>query len=466
MALRERARRILALLSGVALLTVVLSPGCTPAGEPQRAAPSPPGPAPSPTIAPLPATPTAPSSPPQVQAPPAPSATPRPATPALDCRPRSLPQRTQGSFAVDPTDDRRLYVGVEQEGFFKSIDGGDTWQRASNGLKAWNRLGEPGLCYEEFYATIIDPRDPDRLCIALAGGPGTTGLRSSAGNNGVYCSRDGAESWTQMVSPSMNTAVYTLAADPSDFDVMYAGVNGGPCSNPPPVCPPGTYFNTTGAIYKTLDGGRNWRELNALYVPDLRVVSVRVDPRDPRVVLAGTFSKLPPAQAGPGVFEGNQAGVLRSADGGETWTSSTRGMNADPRERALLALEISPRNPSLVYVTASSNQSYWSADGGLTFNRAQRLDPVAFDPHDPTGLRMLGAAGESIRESRDGGRTWATRSRTPGFVSREQGNPTKIEWSRANPTTVFLAGPHASVYRSTDGGTTWYQILSADRLPK
>ena len=34
----------------------------------------------------------------------------------LDCRPHSFPQRTQQSFAVDPTDDRKLYIGVEQEG--------------------------------------------------------------------------------------------------------------------------------------------------------------------------------------------------------------------------------------------------------------------------------------------------------------------------------------------------------------
>ncbi len=368
---------------------------------------------------------------------------------------------------MDPLDDRKLYVGVEQEGFFKSVDGGETWQKASNGIKAWNRLNEPGLCYEEFYATIIDARNPDRLCIALAGGPGTVGLRSSAGNNGVYCSEDGAETWAQRVSPSMNTAVYTLAADPTDFNIMYAGVNGGPCSNPPPICPPGTYFNTAGAIYKTADGGRSWRELDALYVPDLRVASIRVDPRSPALVLAATFSKLPPQEAGPGAFQGvPQLGVLRSADGGETWSNSTRGMNADPREQALLAMEVSPRNPSLVYVTASSNQSYWSADGGLTFNRAARMAAFAFDPHDSTGLHMLGYTGEFIRESRDGGRSWTPFSRTAAFVSFGRETPTRIEWSPTNPRTVFLAGPYASIYRSSTGGVSWTKILSADRLPK
>ena len=44
--------------------------------------------------------------------------------------------------------------------------------------------------------------------------------------------------------------------------------------------------------------------------------------------------------------------------------------------------------------------------------------------------------------------------------------PADIEWSRTNPNTVFLAGPYASVYKSMDSGTTWSQILSADKLPK
>ena len=387
--------------------------------------------------------------------------------PSLDCTPHSFPQRTQGSFAVDPADDRTLYVGVEQDGFFKSIDGGTTWRRASTGIKAWDRLGGTGLCHEEFYATVIDPTDPARICIAKAGGPGTLRSPTSAATNGVYCSRDAAATWEQVVGPTMNTAVYALAVDPRDFNVMYAGVNGGPCSNPPPVCQPGTYFNTTGAMYKTTDGGRTWTELSALYLPDLRVVALHVQQTDPQVILAATFSKLPPATAGPGSFgAATQLGVLRSTDGGRSWTSSLAGMSADPREQALLAMAVAPRTGANVYVTASSNTSYRSADGGQTFTTAARMTTVAYDPHDPAGLRMLGCSGERMHLSADGGRTWTAISATPGFVAFDKGVPTKIEWSRTDPNTVFLAGPYATVFRSTDRGATWTQILSADRLPK
>ncbi len=447
-----------------ATLTPTPVPTATPAPTPTptRA----PTPTPRPTATPVPQRTAAPGPPAAAPTVTAAFSTPRPRTFALDCRPHSFPQRTQQSFAVDPATDQKLYIGVEQEGFFKSADGGATWQRATNGIKAWPRLNDTGLCYEEFYATVIDPGNPDRICISMAGGPGTVQTPSSAGNNGVYCSNDGAATWTQKVTPAMNTAVYALAADPRDFNVMYAGVNGGPCSNGPPVCPLNTYFNTTGAIYKTTDGGETWTELNALYVQDLRVVALAIDQRNPDTVFAATFSKLPNQVSGPGNFGGlPQLGVLKSTDSGRTWSGSIRGMRADPREQALLAMQVSPRNASLLYVTASSNPSYWSADGGATFNNAERMMTFAYDPHDPTGMHMLGCSGESIKESRDGGRSWTVKSRTPGFVSIQQGAPTALRWSPASPNTVFLAGPYASLYRSTDGGTTWTQILSADRLP-
>ena len=401
---------------------------------------------------PVPATGQAPGGPPRVQ--------------ALACVPHSFPQRTQRSFAVDPTDDRILYVGVEQEGFFKSVDGGATWLRADAGLKAWARNDGSGLpCFEEFYETVINAKSPAQLCIARAGGPGLLSSPTSAGTNGVYCSNDGAATWTQRVGPSMNTAAVTLAIDPTDFNTMYVGVNGGPCSNPPPVCASGTYFNTRGSIYKTTDGGATWRELDALYISDLRVVALRIDEANPNVSVAGTFAKLP--AGGPGNFgEAPQRGVLRSTDGGRTWSASLRGMSADPREQALLELAVAPRNALRVYATASSNAGYWSADGGVTLTRTARMNVATFDPHDAAGLHLLGATDDSITESRDGGRTWQTKARLPGEYARERGLPTHMVWSRIDARHVFLSGPRATVFESRDGGATWRQILSADRLPR
>jgi photosystem II stability/assembly factor-like uncharacterized protein len=144
----------------------------------------------------------------------------------------------------------------------------------------------------------------------MAGGPGMVAQPTSAGNNGVYCSDDGAKTWEQRVGPTMNVAVYTLAADPRDFSTMYAGVNGGPCSNPPPVCAPETYFNSTGAIYKTTNSGKTWTfrgEIpsfpespeSSVWVP----TDIEWSKQDPNLVyLAGPYAR-----------------VLKSTDRGANW---------------------------------------------------------------------------------------------------------------------------------------------------
>ena len=101
------------------------------------------------------------------------------------CTPHSYPQRTDQSLAVDPFDDRVAYVGVEGEGFFKTTDDGRTWMRIVDGIRAFEKVGG-GLCYSEFFDTVIDPRNPEHLCIAMAGSPGTLDVIQAA-YQGVYC---------------------------------------------------------------------------------------------------------------------------------------------------------------------------------------------------------------------------------------------------------------------------------------
>ena len=132
-------------------------------------------------------------------------------------------------------------------------------------------------------------------------------------------------------------------------------------------------------------------------------------------------------------------------------------------------MKTAPANGSQMYLTASSNTSYWSEDGGRSFHSARRMAAFAFDPHDPSGLSMLGSSGGSVSESADGGKTWMPRGEIPGFSESPESNnwvPTDIEWSRQDPSVVYLAGPYARVLKSTDRGATWQQVLSSAALPE
>jgi photosystem II stability/assembly factor-like uncharacterized protein len=196
------------------------------------------------------------------------------------------------------------------------------------------------------------------------------------------------------------------------------------------------------------------------------VISVQVDQNNPDVVVAATFSKI----SGPGQVSGNfadaaQLGLLRSVDGGRTWASFTDGMSDDPREQALLGMKMSPGNGSRMYLTASSNTSYWSEDGGRSFLNSRRMAAFAFNPHDPDGLNLWGSSGGSVSESVDGGKTWTVKGEIPRFAEFGDWAPTDIEWSSQDPNVVYMPGPYARVLKSSDGGVTWRQVLSSAELP-
>lgn len=109
---------------------------------------------------------------------------------------------------------------------------------------------------------------------------------------GVYKSEDHGQHWRMINRGLADYAVYSLAADPTATDTVYAATEGGLC--------------------KSTDGGEHWRLLPKTGPKDLRITgerkrsvrAVAVDPSDSRIVYAAS-------PAGK---------VFKSADGGETWT--------------------------------------------------------------------------------------------------------------------------------------------------
>lgn len=390
----------------------------------------------------------------------------------VDCTPHSYPQRTNQSLAVDPFDDRIVYVGVEGEGFFKTVDDGASWTRIVDGIRAFEKRGG-GACYSEFFDTSIDPRNPEHLCIAMAGSPGTLDVVQAA-NQGVYCSYDGGAHWEQRVGPEMNTAIYALAMDPTDGEVIYAGSNANPASYV--GADPDRLFNTVGVVHKSTDGGLSWSELPTGLVRGTRVTGLRIDPVDPLVVYASTFGLL---SGGGSNYLDPQFGVLKSSDGGTTWASMKRGLGPELRHQAIFRMDLSPHDPRRLIVSVGDTSYYVSSNGADSFARStsptSQAGIMQFDPTDATGRRIVGLSqsGTQIVESVDGGHAWRpigllpADTRNNGDPARPTGvRPSDIEISHQDPRVMYLSGSHGSVYRTSDSGATWRRVLSAGNLPE
>jgi photosystem II stability/assembly factor-like uncharacterized protein len=146
---------------------------------------------------------------------------------------------------------------------------------------AWTELG-PGNVGGRTRALVVSPADPR---VMYAGGVA----------GGVWKTEDAGESWRPLADLMSNLAVSSLAMDPRNPDVLYAGTGEG-------------YGNVDavrgGGIFVTRDAGSTWARLEQTAVPGFYYVNdIVVSPADSNRVYAATNS-----------------GIWRSLDAGETWS--------------------------------------------------------------------------------------------------------------------------------------------------
>ncbi len=193
-----------------------------------------------------------------------------------------------------------------------------------------------------------------------------------------------------------------LAADPRDRDVLYAGSHGEGVWKTTSrgrdwtrvefpeadvfslaICPvDGAVYAGTepSKLFVSRDEGRSWRELTGLQdIPSRptwsfpprpwtsHVRSIAPSPHDARLLLVGI----------------ELGGVMRSEDGGETWSDHRPGAQKDVH-----ALAWHPTAPGRAY-EAGGGGAAWSRDSGLTWQAADEGRDrhytwgLAVDPDDP-----------------------------------------------------------------------------------
>lgn len=117
-----------------------------------------------------------------------------------------------------------------------------------------------------------------------------------------------------------------------------------------------------GGIWKTTDGGANWSSAND-NLPSLWITSIAIGTVNPDIMYAATGGIDPIAGDMPGI------GILKSTDGGATWSqlgATSPAVNEGWRFIAKLAVH--PANDDIVIATAYRN--IWrSTNGGGDLDR-------------------------------------------------------------------------------------------------
>ena len=215
--------------------------------------------------------------------------------------------------------------------------------------------------------------------------------------------------------------VTTLALDPKIPSTIYAGTRTG--------------------IFKSTDGGNNWKAINT-GLSVLNIVAVVVDPVTPSTLYLAAYD----------VYSFNGNGVYKSTDGGGHWSPVNNGLT----NTAIQSLTINPVTPSTLYVGTYGGPIFKTIDGAATWTPSSNPQTVTFvvsiavDPVTPTTIYAAAEMSSGgIFKSTDGGSTW---QRTGGAQVTAYGNSVTV--NPANPSIVF-AGGNGGLFKSTNGGDSW-----------
>lgn len=235
--------------------------------------------------------------------------------------------------------------------------------------------------------------------------------------------------WETIGPRNVNGRVKALAVHPTDPDIVYAGA-------------------ANGGVWKSTDAGQSWRPLWDMQ-DTMAIGALAIAPGTPNTIYAGTGEWTPGYTytfAGTGVFVSTDAGV--------TWTQRS-GLAS----RRIAQILVSPTDSNRVYVAGASGFER-STDGGINWTtlRAGGISDALIDPVTPTTLYIY-VTSSGLFKSTDDGATW---------IQLASGAPTGLNWVRlamgrsgAAGTNLILAKWNGTIYRSTDGGTSWSTLAGS-----
>ncbi|HMA28232.1 MAG TPA: hypothetical protein VKS23_00085, partial [Thermoanaerobaculia bacterium] len=395
-----------------------------------------------------------------------------------------LPGAEVKSLVADPALPGVFWAGTAQGGIYRSGDGGASWTSPPGGAPfpgfAVTSLAvdpvRPGILWAGLTGVVrggllvrsadlgrtfeVVRRWEDRagarvVAVASRSGRSAVGV---GGDRGLEISEDGGVTWRASAPPlDAGSGVSFLAFDPVRPGVLYCGsfrhpfrsLDGGATwtriangmvedtevfgidfSRDDPN---DFWAATCGWVYRTTDGGASWKRYRE-GLTDRRTHVVRVDPRDPNRILAGTTG-----------------GLFESRDRGKTF----HRISAD---LVVTALVFDPRDPSKLLVGTEAEGVFRSEDGGLTLTESNR----GLSEARVSAVAVLPSGRVVVARAADGksGGLWSVDAST-GDVERLASSPPATVLSLACAGAALVAGAPDGIYRAARVGAPFTKVLDA-----
>ncbi len=357
-------------------------------------------------------------------------------------------------------DPQTWYVTDGNGGFFISNDRGLTWHASNTGIGTLE-----GTVTRPVFSATVDPHNPQTIWIGT----------QIVGH--IYKSTDGGLHWVEMdngVTPNAGLHFRGFTVDPRSSDIVYAQAEVD-CYVLRQDCLPTALGTQGGRVYRTTDGGQNWE---IIWEGEALARYLWIDPADPQVmyVSTGIWDRNPLDLSG----EGEQAvrdsglGILKTTDGGETWTILGRAnglgilhvgsLYMHPRDSNTLLAGTGHSGGGVTesgeVITGRYGGAFLTTDGGQTWQEVIRDDligAVEFCAQDP---RVAYAGGWlAFYRSEDGGHTWQKFGDpdrgTWGPPGMWPGVPIDIQTDPDDCRRVFINNYIGGNFLSANGGESW-----------
>lgn len=263
------------------------------------------------------------------------------------------------SIAINPYDDKIIYIGYADGGVWKTTDAGKNW--------------EP-IFDKEINLSIgnisIDPSDGNIIYVGT-GDPAISGYPRAGG--GVYKSLNGGKTWSYLglKETSIITRIYI---DKNNSQLMYVSAMGKPFIK-----------SKDKGLYKSSDGGNTFKQI--LFVNDSAGISeFVVHPSNSNIIYAVAWNRV--RSNTKNVVSGNDARVYRTKDGGVNWEILTNGLPLESFTR--MGICISESNPNVLYIQYTNPNN--SSSNALDFNSIYRTNNGgdSWELHTRAGSKNLG----------------------------------------------------------------------------
>jgi len=243
--------------------------------------------------------------------------------------------------------------GPEEEGLYRSSDGGETWRYLS---------AETNLLTLFPSVIVSDPTVPNVIYVGMGGA-------------GLYKSWDGGNNWQSLnagIPAEITALIRKIVFHPSDTNTLFLVGE----------------FDQRGVVIKGVNGGQNWQQLYVELPVSSEITDFAIDNIDTDKYFA----------------IGRARAFLVSEDAGKSW-SAHYWFQGDPQR-----LAINPELPQVLWVGESRNGIMKSTDEGRTWlavgTRAipRQVNDITFNPNRNNGVYL--ATNNGIFYSDNEGESW------------------------------------------------------------